>query len=231
MTQELRATARSGEMRKVWDFIFGGGNQQLGRPRVKGRRLPSPEARAQSALGWRRIRVTVYDRPVTVRVKLFDALWYKVSGGRMLRFVVVRGWPGHGDDDVLCCTDLTLDPKEIIRRFCLRWSIEVTFQESKGRLGLEDPQNRTEQAVERTAPMALWVYTLTVIWYLGLDKRLKSARLPCFPWYQKRVPAFSDMLAAVRRETWRHRVLDPLPLSPGDQKSVEPLLDAVGYAA
>jgi hypothetical protein len=96
---------------------------------------------------------------------------------------------------------------------------------------LEDPQNRTERAVERTAPMALWVYSLTVIWYLGLDKRLESAQLPRFPWYRKSVPSFSDMLAALRRETWRNRVLDPLPLSPEDQKSVEPLLDAVGYAA
>jgi hypothetical protein len=205
--------------------------QRMGRPRVKGRRLPSPAARALSSLGWRRLRVKVHDRSVTVRVKVFDALWYKVSGGRSLRFAVVRGWPGHEDDDVFCCTDLTLDAKEIIRRFCLRWSIEVTFQETKGRLGFEDPQNRTERAVERTAPMALWVYTLTVVWYLGLDKRLKSAQIPCFPWYRKSVPAFSDMLAALRRETWRHRVLDPLSLSPGDQKSVEPLLDAVGYAA
>ncbi len=205
--------------------------QRMGRPRVKGRRLPSPEARAQSSQGWRRLRVKVHDRQVFVRVKVFDALWYKVSGGRSLRFLLVRGWPGHDDDDVLCCTDLTLDAKEIIRRFCLRWSIEVTFQETKGRLGFEDPQNRTERAVQRTAPMALWVYTLTVLWYLRLDKRLKSARLPSFPWYRKSVPAFSDMLAALRRETWRHRVLDPLPLSPGDQKSVEPLLDAVAYAA
>jgi hypothetical protein len=39
------------------------------------------------------------------------------------------------------------------------------------------------------------------------------------------------MLAALRRETWRQRLLDPLDLSPADQKSVEPLLDAVGYAA
>lgn len=205
--------------------------QRMGRPRVKGHRVPSPKTRARRDVGWRRIRLTIHDRSVMIRVKVFDALWYKVSGGRMLRFVLVRDWPGHASDDVLCCTDLSLDAKEIIRRFCLRWSIEVTFQETKGKLGLEDPQNRTERAVERTAPMALWIYTLTVVWYLGLDKRLKSARLPRFPWYQKTVPAFSDMLAALRRETWRHRVLDPLPLSPQDQKSVEPLLDAVGYAA
>jgi hypothetical protein len=205
--------------------------QRMGRPRVKGLRQPSPEARAQSSQGWRRVRVKVHGRLVTVRVKVFDAIWYTVSGGRCLRFVLVSGWPGHDKDDVLCCTDLELDAKEIILRFCLRWSIEVTFQETKGKLGLEHPQNRTERAVERTAPMALWLYTLTVLWYLRLDKRLKSARLPSFPWYQKSIPAFSDMLAALRRETWRHRVLDPLPLTPGDQKSIEPLLDAVAYAA
>jgi hypothetical protein len=112
-----------------------------------------------------------------------------------------------------------------------QWSIEVTFQETKGKLGFEEPQNRTERAVERTAPMALWLYTLTVVWYLQLDKRLNAVRLPSFPWYQKTVPAFSDMLAALRRETWRKRLLDPLSLSRRGQKSVEPLLDAVGYAA
>lgn len=205
--------------------------QRLGRPRVKGLRQPSPRERAQSSEGWRRVRVKLPDRAVMVRVKVFDAIWYTVSGGRCLRFVLVSGWPGHDHDDVLCCTDLELAPKEIIRRFCLRWSIEVTFQETKGKLGLEDPQNRTERAVERTAPMALWLYTLTVVWYLRLDKRLKSARLPCFPWYRKSVPAFSDMLAALRRETWRHRVLDPLPHTHKGKKSMEHLLDAVGYAA
>jgi hypothetical protein len=205
--------------------------QRMGRPRVKGDRLPSPEARAQSPKGWHHLRLDVYGRTVTVRVKVFDALWYKVAGGRCLRFVLVRGWPGHAEDDALCCTDLALNAKQIIGRFCLRWSIEVTFQETKGKLGFEEPQNRTEHAVERTAPMALWIYTLTVIWYLRIDKRRKSARLPAFPWYQKHVPAFSDMLAALRRETWCHRVLDPLLLTRGGQKSVEPLLDAVGYAA
>ena len=205
--------------------------QRMGRPRVKGRRVSSPEARARSAQGWRRIRVHVYGRTVLVRVKVFDALWYRVAAGRCMRFVLVRGWPGHDNDDVLCCTDLTLDAHEIIHRFGLRWSIEVTFHEAKGRLGFEDPQNRTERAVERTAPMALWIYTLTVVWYLRIGKSLKAARLPQFPWYRKSVPAFSDMLAALRRETWRHRLLDPLPFSPGDQKSIESLIDSVGYAA
>ena len=205
--------------------------QRLGRPRVKGARLASPLARARSAKGWRRLRVQVYGRSVTVQVKVFDALWYVVSGGRTLRFVLVRGWPGHRDDDVFCSTDLSLNAEAIITDYCVRWSIEVTFQETKGKLGFEEPQNRTQRAVERTAPMALCVYTLTVVWYIQIGNRLRSACLPSFPWYAKTVPAFSDMLAALRRETWRHGLLDPLGLTPRHQKSVAPLLDAVAYAA
>jgi DDE superfamily endonuclease len=205
--------------------------QRMGRPRVKGQRLSSPLARARSALGWQRVRVQVYGRTVIVQVKIFDALWYVVSGGRPLRFVLVRGWPGHDQDDVFCSTDMSLSAKDIIRDYCLRWYIEVTFEETKGKLGFEDPQNRAERAVERTAPMALCVYTLTVVWYVTVGKNLKTARLPSFPWYSKKVPAFSDMLAALRRETWHHEVLDPLPIGHHHQKSLAPMLDALAYAA
>lgn len=203
--------------------------QKMGRPRVKGDRLPSPAARGESSRGWRRLTLEVYGRKATIRVKVFDALWYIVGGGRVMRFVLIRDWPGHDHDDVLFSTNLNLDAENIITDYCLRWKLEVTFEEVKGKLGFEDPQNRTEHAVERTAPMALWLYTLTVIWYVTVGKTTPSARLPTDPWYQKTVPAFSDMLAALRRETWRHRLLDPLGLSRGDQKSVEPLLRAVGY--
>lgn len=205
------------------------GPQRMGRPRIKGERLPSPKQRARRA-GWRRIKVAVYGRTVRVQVKVFDALWYTVSGGRLLRFVLIRGWPGHREDDVLCSTDLSAEPEQIIEEYCLRWSLEVTFHETKGRLGFEDPQNRTDRAVERTAPVSLCVYTLTIIWYVTVGSSLKSALLPQLPWYFKKAPAFSDMLAALRRETWRHRLLESSSAAVPNRKSLAPLLQAVAYA-
>ncbi|MCG8418192.1 MAG: transposase [Proteobacteria bacterium] len=202
-----------------------------GRPRIRGKRVASPKQRADENVGWSSLTVNAYGREHTIEVKVFDAIWYRVSRGRMMRFVLVRGWPGREQDDVICCTDLSLDARTIVERFCRRWSIEVTFHETKDKLGFEQPQNRTERAVERTAPMALWAFTLTVVWYLTLDKRLKSAQLPQYPWYEKTEPAFSDMLAALRRETWRQNVLDPLPLTPKSRKCVETLLHEVAYAA
>ena len=202
---------------------------EMGRPRVKGDRLPTPAARARAWMGWKPMTVEVYGRSVVVETKTLQALWYKVAGGRLMNFVIAGGWPGHKKDDVFFCTDLSPGPEEIIRRYCLRWSIEVTFQQAKGRLGFQDPHNRCERAVQRTAPMALWAYSLTILWYLAEHPRV--APLPALPWYRKDAPAFSDMLAAIRRDLWRYRLLDPRQSHRRDQKSVEHLIDAVAYAA
>jgi DDE superfamily endonuclease len=204
--------------------------QRRGRPRIKGDRVPSPGARAKSGRGWSKLRVEVYGKKATVQVKVFDALWYVVAGGRLLRFVLIRGWPGHENDDVLVTTDVQLSARDIIQRYCLRWKLEVTFEDAKGKLGFEDPQNRTDKAVDRTAPMALLTYSLAVIWYATAGHRSAGARLPQFPWYAKTVPTFSDILAALRREAWRERFLDPVRPNRRLQKSLAPLVDAAAAA-
>ncbi len=204
---------------------------EMGPPRVKGKRLPSPEKRAADPNApWESVDVDVYGRPAIVQVLVFDALWHKSGKGRFLRFVVIRGWPGHKKDDVLICTDTTKSAKWIIETYCLRWTEEETFKWCKGKLGLEDAQNRKEQAVLRTSPMALWAYSLVVIWYLTVGEKTRGARFPVLPWYvSKKTPAFSDMLAALRRESWTCRLGDRAGLTRSTQKSLESLINAIGY--
>jgi len=202
-----------------------------GRPRVRGRRLRSPEERAAArGTRWETISARIYGKTVTLRTFAFNAVWYKGGKGCFVRFVVARGWPGHDKDDVFICTDTTRSAQWVIETYSLRWSLEVTFDGSKGKLGFEEPQNRTEEAVLRTAPMALWSYTLVVCWYLTVGQRLATARLPALPWYaSKRAPAFSDMLATLRRETWKRRLLDRGRGKRLGEKTLGPLLEAVGY--
>lgn len=204
---------------------------ERGRTRMRGNRLPTPWERARDPkTRWRSAEVRIYGRSVKVKVLVFDALWQKRGPGAFLRFVVVRGWPGHKKDDVLICTDTTKSAQWIIETYCLRWSLEVTFYWSKGKLGFEEPQSRTERAVMRTAPMALWSYSLVVYWYLKVGERCRSATIRAVPWYtDKKVPAFSDMLAALRRETWRRRIIDRASSERAIKKAMGPLLDAVGY--
>jgi hypothetical protein len=69
-------------------------------------------------------------------------------------------------------------------------------------MGLEDPANRTAQAVQRTAPVGLALYGLTLIWFHDAGHR--SLSYPDRPWYpDKEEPSYADILASLRRETWR----------------------------
>jgi hypothetical protein len=200
----------------------------VGRPRVRGDKVAAPKNRKEA---WKSLEVEVYGRPATVKVKVFEALWYVVGHKRMLRFVVIRDWPGHKKDDVLISTDLDLDAPEIIRLYCKRWTLEETFHWVKDRLGFEDPHNRTEHAVQRTAPMALWSFSLVIVWYASWSKGRRRLPMRLAPWYRdKKAPSFADMLATLRRESWTLWVSDQAAQGHLDQKDLEPLMDAVGYA-
>lgn len=206
---------------------------QIGRPRVRGEKLPSPQEQASERRApWRHVRVSVYGKTVTVRVLVIDALWYVVGGSRRMRLVLVRGFPGHDHDDVFFSTDPKLSARRIIETFAMRWSIEVTFHDAKGKLGFEDPQNRLEPAVERTAPMALWCYSLTVLWYLTTGQHLRVTRTAnALPWYPKSLPTFSDMLATLRRASWAERLFDPRANDRTFRKRVQPLMDYLDACA
>ena len=198
----------------------------MGRPRVRGPRVPSPAKQIANAR-WKRIEVTVYGRTVKVRIVVIDALWYRAGHSELLRLVVVRDFPGHERDDVFVSTDPSMAPKEIVETFSLRWSLEHTFHECKGKLGFEDPQNRKDHAVERTAPMALWLHSLVVLWYLGTGQHSRAARQPTMPWYAKTAPTFSDMLATLRRASWTERLSVPCANVQTLRKRMRPLVEAL----
>ena len=199
---------------------------KMGRPRVRGARLPSPAKQTVNAR-WKRVEVRVYGRTVKVRVLVIDALWYRAGHSELLRLVVVRDFPGHERDDVFVSTDPSMDPKSIIETFSLRWSLEHTFHECKGKLGFEEPQNRKDHAVERTAPMALWLHSLVVVWYLGAGQHSRAARQPTMPWYSKAAPTFSDMLATLRRASWTERLSVPCANVQTLRKRLRPLVEAL----
>lgn len=196
-----------------------------GRPRVKGQRVASPATRANRGK-FATIEASIYGRRRTVKVQMFDALWYIVGRGRLLRFVIIRDWPGHKKDDVLVTTDLTMSASAIIEGYCERWSLEETFEWVKGRLGFEDPQNRKEKAVERTAPMALWIYSMIVYWYAQWSRGRRRLPFRLDPWNRKKHhPTFADMLATIRRESWMVWISDQAGKRRFDQKYLKPLLE------
>ncbi|MFD4761414.1 hypothetical protein ACFWOJ_21805 [Streptomyces sp. NPDC058439] len=70
-----------------------------------------------------------------------------------------------GYDLALISTDLTASAGQLVARYAARWSIEVTFGEARGVLGVGQAHRRTRRAVARGVPFGLYCYTITVIWY------------------------------------------------------------------
>ena len=82
---------------------------------------------------------------------------------------------------------------------------------------LEDPANRLPKAVERTAPMALILYSLVVVWFHRTGHHF--VRFPFRPWYPKKgEPSFADMLTTLRRVSYEEKT-EGLPSNRCDLKT------------
>lgn len=177
---------------------------QRGRPRKRGERLPNPKALAASRRHWHRLRLTLYGQTVYPEVFRCTALWYAALPDQPLRIVVVRDPSGRRQVDAFFCTDRSVSAAFILTVYSRRWTLEVCFHDAKQCLGFEDPQNQTQTAVERTAPLALVVYSLVLLWYADHAHDTTARSWLQRPWYtQKTAPSFLDMLTALRREGWR----------------------------
>ncbi len=206
---------------------------ERGAPRKKGKRLPSPVELAKSRkVQWTKTRAMLYGRRVRVWYKSCAALWYNSAGTRRLRIVVVRDPSGRRKDDCFFTTDLSLSAKAILELFAQRWPLEVAFYNAKQFLGLEDPQNRTPQAVQRTAPIALYLHTLVILWFAKQGRFNAEAYRRLHPWYtQKRTPSFADMLANLKTASLRESISRYPGQKPPSAKRLRILCQALEIAA
>ena len=175
---------------------------QKGCPRKKGKRLSGmPQWAADESQPWETLTFDEFGLHTTLQVKVRQALYYTAGGQRLLTIVLTRDVEGKRPDQMFYCTDLNWTARQILSCYARRWSIEVTFENAKQLLGFEDAANRKPKAVERTAPMALVLYTLIIVWFHQVGHRF--LRFPDRPWYrQKKEPSFADMLTTLRRESW-----------------------------
>jgi hypothetical protein len=187
---------------------------QKGRPRRRGDRLPAlPQLIAQRR-HWTALPLVLYGRAVTPRSMTFTALWYGALREQPVRIVVVRDPSRRRRDEAFFCTDLAQDPAFILQTYAARWTLEVTFHDSKQHLGFGQAQNQTSQAVARTAPFAGLVYSLVLLWAAAHLQQGGTLSWIMRPWYRsKSAVAFPDVLNVLRQELWRARFsAPPVPL-------------------
>ena len=135
-----------------------------------------------------------------------DVLWYRGCKSEPVMVVLVRDPSGQWRDEALVATDPTASAEFVIQGYCRRWSVELSFFDSKQHLGLHDPQVRSERSVERAHPMAWFLSSLTILWYC-LDGHKGAHVHRDRPWYKNKVtPTFTDMLGALRLQMWEYEI-------------------------
>jgi hypothetical protein len=177
----------------------------IGRPRKKGRRLPTLQQVANArATCWQRVMVKGWygEGERTVEVVSGTCVWYHTGMPAVpIRWVLIRDPQGKFDTQALLCTRLEAAPLHILGWFILRWQVEVTLEEARAHLGMETQRQWSDKAVTRTTPCVLGLYSVILLFaervyeQQGLTVRREA-------WYATERVTFSDALAMVRRWLW-----------------------------
>jgi len=179
--------------------------KQTGRPRKKGRRLPTlHQVATATATPWQRVTVHGWygKRARTVEIVSGTCVWYHTGMPAVpIRWVLIRDPEGKFETQALLCTKLEVTPLQVLEWFVLRWQVEVTFEEARAHLGMETQRHWSAKAVARTTPCVLELYSLISL----LAERMREQQgltVRRDAWYAKECVTFSDTLAMVRRWLW-----------------------------
>jgi hypothetical protein len=149
---------------------------------------------------------------------------------RPLRVVAVEPLTGGRTKQAFYSTRHQASAEDVLTWYAMRWSIEETNQNSKMYLGFEQPQGWTRRAVERSAPMAMLLYSLIVLWFARVGHR--HYQVPHRPWYRTKTHAsFADMLATLRQVSIEEQVSSLRLSGRGSRKVLKTLLHALQQAA
>jgi DDE superfamily endonuclease len=178
-----------------------------GRPRIKGKELPSP-AKVVENTRQRQTLVVAWYGGGRRRVEVVSGtgLWYK--GGRPpvnLRWVYVHDKSGTHRDQYFFTTDATMSVRSLIETYTGRWNIETTFEEVRSYLRLQTTRGWRRDTVLRMGPCLFGLYTVVAWLYAELPGRWSQARV--VNWPGKRDVTFSDAITVVRRWLWLEWVL------------------------
>jgi DDE superfamily endonuclease len=178
---------------------------QIGRPRRKGRRLPSLQQRVTDRkTKWSKVAVPHWYSagPRTIQIATGTAVWYRVGLPVVpIRWILIRDPQQKFRPQALLSTDLEIAPGQAVQWFVRRWQLETTFAEVRAKVGVESQRQWSNLAIARTTPCLLGLFSLITLLASDLHRRGKLP-LQSSAWYRKPRLTFSDTIAAVRQQLW-----------------------------
>ena len=197
-----------------WDAALY--HQPEPQPPGKRGRKPTKGPRQRSLQGWAERSDTPWE---TVEVNWYGgqrkqlwvfsrtALWYTPGLPPVdIRYVLVCDPEDKLRMDAFFCTDLQATPAQILQWVVMRWSVEVTFEETRTHLGVETQRQWSDLAIARTTPVLLALFSIVTVLALKCSQG-GQLPVPATAWYHKPEPTFVDCLAFVRQHLWRARYL------------------------
>jgi len=178
---------------------------QVGRPRLKGERRPSPQQVLEDRqTKWTKVELEYWygggKREVEVHTQ--TAIWYKSGEPPVrIRWLVVRDPLAEFEPQALMTTNLDHTPLQMLTWFVRRWRMEVTFEEARSHLGMETQRQWNDSAIARSTPILLGLFSLVTLMADGLMKA-SGQTVRTAAWYEKTKPTFADAIASVRRCLW-----------------------------
>jgi hypothetical protein len=183
---------------------------QIGRPRLKGKRRPTLKALAEDeATAWTRLKMANWygEGEREMEVCTDTAVWYHTGMPPVLiRWLLIRDPGGKFATQALLSTNPAHSSQEMLTWFVRRWTMEVTFEESRAHLGVETQRQWNALAIARTTPTLLGLYSLVTLMAERLREQASDWTRQA-AWYKKERPTFSDAMVLVRRRLWQQENL------------------------
>lgn len=220
-------------------------SNEIGRKKIYGKALPTPEQIRQSNdHQWQEVRAWACGKEHTFNVKILRNIRWRKSGNINLQLVIIRPVAyrltkasriNYRDPIYLICTDPDLQIEKLLQAYLWRWGIEVNFKEQKTFLGCGQAQVRTEESCQNVPVFHTAVYSLLQI----ASNTEKHTELPRPKWYKKdkkSAPTTGDIINQFKAGTWAENMsigydafVNLEYLQRSRKNSVNPSLSAVLY--
>lgn len=185
------------------------------RPRLYGKRLPTPDQLRQDETGWTTVRAygagEFRDFPVK---EVKSVLWRKPTGVMPLRLILIKPLRYHATGKTkrlyrqpayLLTSDLETPLDVLVQSYVHRWEIEVNFREEKTELGVGQAQVWNSSSVAGVPAFQVAAYgALLLAAREAFGPKRTADYLPLTAWQhgEPKRPSLHDMRGSLRFETW-----------------------------
>jgi len=191
----------------------------VGRKRVYGEQLPTPEQIRQSSdYSWQNVEAWAVGKKHKFKIKRVNGVRWRKAGEQNLQMVVIAplGYRLSKNSRILyrqpaylICTDAQLDINQLLQAYLWRWEIEVNFRDEKTLVGCGQAQVRNEYAVEKLPAFTVAVYAMVLLAANQVKLSQNETQLPRAKWYTSKANqrrTTGDLLNTMRSQIWADNV-------------------------